>query len=108
MDNDSEKSAVAQHIPDLEPQQTGKSFDDVAALDISPEEGRAIIRRVDVRLVVTVGVLYCMSLMDRTNLSAAAIAGMTKELALIGNRYVSRHTLACQWVGLQRYWSRLV
>lgn len=56
----------------------------------TPEEQRAIIRRVDRRLVVTVGAMYCVSLMDRTNLSAAAIAGMTKELSLyLYNRYVS-------------------
>ncbi|CAI4212815.1 unnamed protein product [Parascedosporium putredinis] len=65
MDHDSEKSgAGAQH------------------------EGKKIIRRVDRRLVTMVGVLYCVSLMDRTNLSAASIAGMMVELELIGNRYV--------------------
>jgi hypothetical protein len=53
------------------------------------EEQRHIIRRIDRRLVVTVGAMYCVSLMDRTNLSAAAIAGMTKELKLyLDNKYV--------------------
>jgi hypothetical protein len=52
-------------------------------------EQRSIIRRVDRRLVVTVGAMYCVSLMDRTNMSAANIAGMSVELALINNRYVS-------------------
>lgn len=34
--------------------------------------------------------MYCVSLMDRTNLSAANIAGMTAELKLKpGNYYVS-------------------
>ncbi|KAF2677808.1 major facilitator superfamily transporter [Lentithecium fluviatile CBS 122367] len=50
--------------------------------EFTPAEQRKIIHRIDRRLVVTVGVLYCISLMDRTNLSAAAIAGMTKELVL--------------------------
>ncbi|KAL9947561.1 hypothetical protein D7B24_006452 [Verticillium nonalfalfae] len=54
----------------------------------TPEEQRKIIRRVDRRLVVIVGLMYCVSLMDRTNLSAAAIAGMNVELNLIvQNRY---------------------
>ncbi|KAF2868716.1 major facilitator superfamily domain-containing protein [Massariosphaeria phaeospora] len=48
----------------------------------TPDEQKKILRRVDRRLVVTVGVLYCISLMDRTNLSSAAIAGMTLELKL--------------------------
>jgi MFS family permease len=57
-------------------------------------EQRKIIHRVDRRLVVTVGVLYCISLMDRTNLSAAAVAGMNVELklnTLIGS--VSRYSI---------------
>jgi hypothetical protein len=43
--------------------------------EFTPREQKKIIHRVDRRLVVTVGVLYCISLMDRTNLSAASIAG---------------------------------
>lgn len=55
----------------------------------SEGEQRKIIHRVDRRLVVTCGVMYCVSLMDRTNLGQAAIAGMTKELELtVGFRYV--------------------
>ena len=72
----------------------------------SQPEQRRIIQRVDLRLVTTCGVMYCISLMDRTNLPSAAIAGydcyfphrnehlsnvysMTKQLRLdIGYRYV--------------------
>jgi len=50
--------------------------------EFSDREQKKIIHRIDRRLVVTVGVLYCISLMDRTNLSAAAIAGMTVDLKL--------------------------
>lgn len=61
--------------------------------NFTDKEKKAIIRRVDRRLVLTVGVLYCISLMDRTNLGAAQIAGMSTDLKLIGNRYVSFLTL---------------
>ncbi|ORY16613.1 major facilitator superfamily domain-containing protein [Clohesyomyces aquaticus] len=61
---------------------TVESKDDSMESEFTPAEQRKIIHRVDRRLVVTVGVLYCISLMDRTNLSAASIAGMTKELKL--------------------------
>lgn len=54
----------------------------------SPAEQKSIVRRIDRRLVVTVGAMYCISLMDRTNMGAAVIAGMDKELQLIGTRYV--------------------
>jgi hypothetical protein len=43
--------------------------------EYTPEEQRKIIHRVDYRLVTMTGLAYCVSLMDRTNLSAAAIAG---------------------------------
>ncbi|GIZ41949.1 hypothetical protein CKM354_000523200 [Cercospora kikuchii] len=55
--------------------------------EFTPEEQRKIIHRIDRRLIITVGVMYCVSLMDRTNLSAAAIAGMTTDLVLVGFRY---------------------
>lgn len=59
----------------------------------TPEEQAKIKRRIDRRLVLTVGAMYCVSLMDRTNLSAANIAGMRVDLELIDERYVSLHLL---------------
>jgi len=46
-----------------------------AASEFTEAQQKKIIRRVDFRLVATLGTLYCASLMDRTNLSAANIAG---------------------------------
>ena len=40
------------------------------------DEQKKIIRRIDRRLVLTLGALYCVSLMDRTNLGIAVVAGM--------------------------------
>jgi MFS family permease len=57
------------------------------SMGLTPEEQRRIMRRIDLRLVVTVGAMYCVSLMDRTNMSAANIAGMSGELNLTGFRY---------------------
>ena len=53
----------------------------------SPEEQKKIIRRIDYRLVLTLGFMYCVSLMDRTNLGIAVVAGMGVDLVLIGQRY---------------------
>lgn len=39
------------------------------------EEQRRIIHHVDRRLVIIIGAAYCISLMDRTNVSVAAITG---------------------------------
>lgn len=41
----------------------------------SVEEQKKIVWRIDCRLVLTLGFLYMISLMDRTNLGAANIAG---------------------------------
>ncbi|KAB5540308.1 phthalate transporter [Coniochaeta sp. 2T2.1] len=43
-------------------------------------EQKKIYRRIDIRLVVTLGCMYMISLLDRTNLGAASIAGMQKTL----------------------------
>jgi len=53
----------------------------------TPEEQKKIIRRIDVRLVLTLGFLYCVSLMDRTNLGIAVVAGMGVDLKLKGAQY---------------------
>ncbi|KAK7451530.1 major facilitator superfamily transporter [Colletotrichum acutatum] len=50
-------------------------------------EQKRIMRRVDIRLVATVGLLYCFSVIDRSNLPSAAVAGMREDLDLNGNRY---------------------
>ncbi|KAF2674723.1 MFS general substrate transporter [Microthyrium microscopicum] len=62
--------------------------DDAILSEFTKEEESKIMHRIDRRLVFTVGLAYCVSLMDRTNLSAANIAGMSKALGLeIGERY---------------------
>lgn len=53
----------------------------------TPEEQKKIIHHIDRRLVVTLGVLYCVSLMDRNNTGIAMIAGMGADLELVGSRY---------------------
>ena len=54
---------------------------------LTPEEQKKVIRHIDRRLVLTLGFLYCVSLMDRTNLGIAVVAGMGVDLVLIDNRY---------------------
>jgi hypothetical protein len=72
---DAEKRQVALN-ENIDGSQDGSGYE----CEFSPKEQKKIIHRIDRRLVVTVGVLYCVSLMDRTNLSAAAIAGFVDEV----------------------------
>lgn len=53
----------------------------------TPEEQKKIVRKVDLRLIPTLGFMYCVSLMDRTNLGVAMVAGMGTDLKLTGERY---------------------
>lgn len=54
---------------------TSEESNDARIAEFTPEEQKKIIHRIDRRLVTTLGVLYMCSLMDRTNLGAANIAG---------------------------------
>ena len=57
---------------------------------VSHAEGRKIIHKIDRRLISATGLMFAVSLMDRTNLGAANIAGMRQELSLEkGFRFVS-------------------
>ncbi|PYH91854.1 MFS general substrate transporter [Aspergillus ellipticus CBS 707.79] len=50
-------------------------------------EQRRVIRRIDARLILMLGLLHTVCLLDRRNLSTAAVAGMLTELHLRGNEY---------------------
>lgn len=61
---------------------------DAAINAFTPAEQKKIMWRIDVRLVLTLGFMYCVSLMDRTNLGIAAVAGMAYDLrTTVGARY---------------------
>ncbi|CAI6101051.1 unnamed protein product, partial [Clonostachys chloroleuca] len=70
---DKDKPSVA-HNEDSEPGQIGSDF--------TEEEIKRIHRRIDLRLLPALGLMYGISLMDRTNVSHAAIAGMFDDLDL--------------------------
>ncbi|KAM0720861.1 hypothetical protein Q7P37_003146 [Cladosporium fusiforme] len=59
------------------------------ALDDDPvysyAEQRKIIHRVDIRLITVAGIIYMNSLMDRSNLPNAGIAGMRVDLDMLEN-----------------------
>lgn len=59
------------------------------------KEERRILHRVDRRLIVMLGLLHTVSLIDRGNLGTASVAGMTKQLHLIGMRYVRSVPSGC-------------
>ncbi|KAJ5679634.1 phthalate transporter [Penicillium macrosclerotiorum] len=57
-------------------------------LGFTPRQQRHIVHKIDRRLITGLGLLFGVSLMDRTNLGNASIAGMQKDLSLeMGSRY---------------------
>ena len=49
---------------------------------------KRVIRRIDIRLLPILGLMYSISLVDRTNLGLALVAGMQEQLGLaVGDRY---------------------
>ena len=51
-------------------------LEQVETVEYDPKEEKKLIRRIDRRLVLTCGFMYCVSLMDRTNLGIAVVGGM--------------------------------
>lgn len=71
-----------QHVPVVDNTDQDEEFSYV--------EQRKIVHRIDRRLIVVLGLMYCVSLIDRGNMPNAAIAGMHDDLGTnIGYRYVS-------------------
>lgn len=75
---DIEKSEGVQGLERSVSKDSGSHLSDQSHIDVfTPEEQKKIIRRIDIRLVLTCGFMYCVSLMDRTNLGIASVGGMS-------------------------------
>jgi len=56
--------------------------------EIDEVHQKKVIRKVDLRLLPMLGLMYSISLVDRTNLGLALVAGMQQDLGLaVGDRY---------------------
>ncbi|KAF2201743.1 hypothetical protein GQ43DRAFT_455567 [Delitschia confertaspora ATCC 74209] len=64
------------------------SIDSIANYELyTPEEDRAVRRKLDRRLVLFMAMLYCLSFLDRSNIGNARIAGLEKDLKLSSKQY---------------------
>ncbi|KAK0385487.1 hypothetical protein NLU13_6667 [Sarocladium strictum] len=54
---------------------------------------RALLRKIDRHLLPAVGVLYLLSFLDRSNVGNARIEGLTTDLNMTGNEYLTGLTL---------------
>lgn len=74
---------------DVEHVNTSKSEDTTHSpvSQFTKEEEAAVIRKLDWHLMPLIFVLYSLSVLDRSNLGNAKVAGMQKDIDLSGNRY---------------------
>lgn len=58
---------------------------------LSPEErakiDRALVRKLDIRLIPWLSLLYLISFLDRTNIGNAKLAGLQKDLNMTNDQY---------------------
>jgi hypothetical protein len=92
---DLEKSDGTDHVERTDT----KDANTVLISEFTEVEQKRIVQRIDRRLVTTLGVLYCASLMDRTNLGSAAIAGSVLSFALDMPLTVSRMVVDLKLIG---------
>ncbi|TEA11333.1 MFS transporter prlL [Colletotrichum sidae] len=53
----------------------------------TPEEEKALVKKIDLFLMPTIWLMYLLSYMDRTNIGNAKIAGMADDLSLSSDQY---------------------
>ncbi|KAG5816270.1 hypothetical protein H9Q74_011220 [Fusarium xylarioides] len=54
---------------------------------------KALLRKLDLKLLPAVGILYLLSFLDRSNVGNARIEGMIDDLHMSGNEYLTGLTL---------------
>ncbi|KAL4940432.1 hypothetical protein BDV06DRAFT_230316 [Aspergillus oleicola] len=81
-----EKTSPAQHLEAVQLEEGKKNEGPLYGIDEVHQ--KKVMRRVDWRLLPILGVMYSISLIDRTNLGLAFVAGMEEDLGLdVGSRY---------------------
>ncbi|KAK4049038.1 hypothetical protein OIV83_004399 [Microbotryomycetes sp. JL201] len=54
---------------------------------LTPEEEKRLLRKIDLRLIPFLSLLYLLSFLDRVNIGQARLDGLEKDLKLVGNQY---------------------
>ena len=66
----------------------------VAVKEMYPEINEsALIRKVDIRVVPVLCIMFVFAFLDRINIANAAVYGMSKDLGLVANQYNAALTI---------------
>lgn len=84
---DDEKEHVAGIVEKIEREQDDPKVDFDAAAAASTAREDRLVRRIDFRVLPTLGIIFAVSIIDRINIGSAKVLGMSEDLALTGNRY---------------------
>lgn len=79
----------SKHEGDSDPA-SASDFDELSPGAINE---RALLRKLDWRLLPAVGILYLLSFLDRSNVGNARIEGLATDLHMTGNQYLTGLTL---------------
>ena len=60
---------------------------------LSRSEERKLLRKLDLKLLPAVTILYLLSFLDRSNVANARLEGLTTDLGMSGNQYLTGLTL---------------
>ena len=69
------------------------SVDPGSDLETSTINEKSLLRKLDIRLLPAVGILYLLSFLDRSNVGNAKIEGLAADLDMTGNQYLTGLTL---------------
>ncbi|KAI4212609.1 MAG: hypothetical protein LQ351_004681 [Letrouitia transgressa] len=83
--NDDEKSAEKAPSP--------TKSDEQAYLEEASINEKSLIRKLDRKLLPAVTILYLLSFLDRSNVGNARIEGLTEDLHMTGNQYLTSLTI---------------
>lgn len=67
--------------------------DDSDLEDAANVDDKALMRKIDLRLLPGVTLLYLMSFLDRSKVANARIEGLTEDTGMSGNQYLTGLTL---------------
>ncbi len=69
------------------------SGSEVGEVEAGTVNEKALLRKIDWRLLPAVGILYLLSFLDRSNVGNARIEGLADDLHMTGNQYLTGLTL---------------
>lgn len=64
-----------------------------ADVEMNKVNEKSLLRKLDIRLLPAVGILYLLSFLDRSNVGNARIEGLASDLGMTGNQYLTGLTL---------------